>query len=67
MGNPDEITIGGESLGAHSVMLQSLYAGHKGLFKGVICQSGTPLGFEARGEFQTRIAFKKASNGSFSI
>ena len=45
MGNPNEITIFGESAGAGSVMLQSLYAGNKGLFKRVIAESGSAFSF----------------------
>ena len=44
-GNPEEITIFGESAGAVSVTLQSLYAGNKGLFKRVIAESGSALSY----------------------
>ena len=46
-GNPDEITIFGESAGSVSVTYHSLYAGNKGLFKRVIAQSGSALGYWA--------------------
>ena len=42
-GNPDEVTIFGESAGSASVLLQSLYPVNKGLFKRVIAESGSPL------------------------
>ena len=45
MGNPDEITIFGESAGAGSVILQSIYAGNKGLFKRVIAESGSAFSY----------------------
>ena len=45
MGDPDEVTIFGESAGAGSVILQSMYAGNKGLFKRVIAESGSALGY----------------------
>lgn len=40
-GNPNSITIFGESAGGFSVMLQALHAGNKDNFKRVIAQSGT--------------------------
>ncbi|XP_076110459.1 uncharacterized protein LOC143079138 [Mytilus galloprovincialis] len=39
-GNPDSVTIFGESAGAISTSLQSLISSNKGLFQRVICQSG---------------------------
>ena len=45
MGDPDEITIFGESAGAGSVTLQSMYAGNKGMFKRVIAESGSALAY----------------------
>ncbi|XP_052059746.1 carboxylesterase 5A-like [Mytilus californianus] len=39
-GNPDSVTIFGESAGAMSTSLQSLIPANKGLFQRVICQSG---------------------------
>ena len=45
MGDPAEVTIFGESAGAGSVILQSMYAGNKGLFKRVIAESGSALGY----------------------
>lgn len=46
-GNKDKITIFGESAGSDSVILQSLYAGNKGLFKRVIAESGTPVAYRS--------------------
>ena len=45
MGDPTEVTIFGESAGAASVILQSLYAGNDGLFKRVIAESGSGLAY----------------------
>ncbi|XP_052808038.1 cholinesterase 1-like isoform X2 [Mya arenaria] len=42
-GNPDAVTIFGESAGAASVSLQALYPGNKGLFQRVIAESGSAL------------------------
>ena len=42
-GDPEEITIFGESAGASSVTFQALYAGNNGLFKRAIAQSGAAL------------------------
>ena len=39
-GDPDSVTIFGESAGGGSVSFQSLYPGNKGLFQRVIAQSG---------------------------
>ncbi|XP_063416773.1 cholinesterase-like [Mytilus trossulus] len=39
-GNPNSVTIFGESAGAMSTSLQSLISSNKGLFQRVICQSG---------------------------
>ncbi|WAQ93523.1 CEL-like protein [Mya arenaria] len=44
-GNPDDVTIIGESAGAASVIFQTLYAGNRGLFRRVIAQSGSPLAY----------------------
>ncbi|KAL3882256.1 hypothetical protein ACJMK2_028618 [Sinanodonta woodiana] len=42
-GDPERITIFGESAGSASVLYQALYPGNKGLFKNVIAESGSPL------------------------
>ena len=46
-GNPNEVTIFGESAGSTSVLLQSLYPENSGLFKRVIAESGTALSYWA--------------------
>ncbi|MDQ1142730.1 carboxylesterase/lipase family protein [Pedobacter agri] len=45
-GNPDQITIAGESAGSMSVSAQMCSPLSKGLFNGAIGQSGSVLGFE---------------------
>lgn len=40
-GNPEKVTIFGNSAGAASVMYQALYEGNQGLFQRVIAQSGS--------------------------
>lgn len=45
MGDPNEITIFGESAGGVSVILHSMYVGNKGLFKRVISESGSALAY----------------------
>ena len=47
MGDPDNITIFGESSGAAMVGLHTLYAGNKGLFQRVILESGSAFSFWA--------------------
>ena len=46
-GNPDDITIFGESAGSVSVLYQAIYPGNQGLFRRVIAQSGSPLAYWA--------------------
>ncbi|XP_059139065.1 cholinesterase 1-like [Physella acuta] len=41
-GDPGRITVGGQSAGSYSSILQALYPGNGGLFQRVIAQSGTP-------------------------
>ena len=41
-GNPNSVTIFGESAGSASVIYQAMYAGNLGLFHRVIAQSGSP-------------------------
>lgn len=50
LGDPDNITIFGESAGAGSVAIHSLYAGNKGLFTRVIAESGSALAYWATHE-----------------
>ena len=40
-GDPNRVTIFGESAGGASVVFQALYEGNEGMFKGVIAQSGS--------------------------
>ena len=47
LGDPDNITIFGESSGATMVGLHTLYAGNKGLFRRVIIESGSAFAFWA--------------------
>ena len=42
-GNPNEVTIFGNSAGAASTLLHSLFPGSKGLFRRLIAQSGSPI------------------------
>ncbi|KAH3880934.1 hypothetical protein DPMN_004856 [Dreissena polymorpha] len=46
-GNPNDVTIFGESAGGASVDFQSLYLGNQGYFQRVIAQSGTVLDYRA--------------------
>ncbi|ESO88948.1 hypothetical protein LOTGIDRAFT_106681, partial [Lottia gigantea] len=40
-GNPDSVTVSGESAGSASVMYQAIYPGNEGLFQRIIAQSGS--------------------------
>ncbi|XP_060557752.1 cholinesterase-like [Ruditapes philippinarum] len=42
-GNPDDVTLFGQSSGGAAALLQAMYIGNKGLFKRVIAESGSPL------------------------
>lgn len=42
-GDPNRVTIFGESAGGSSVLFQALYPGNKGLFQRLIAESGSPL------------------------
>lgn len=42
-GNPNSVTIFGNSAGAASILLHSLYPGSKGLFNRLIAESGSPI------------------------
>ncbi|XP_069128554.1 neuroligin-4, X-linked-like [Argopecten irradians] len=41
-GNPQEVTLFGESAGAASSVYQAMYPGNRGLFRRIISQSGSP-------------------------
>ena len=47
LGDPNKITIFGESAGAGSVSFHSLYAGNRGLFNRVIAESGSAFAYWA--------------------
>ena len=64
-GNPDSITLFGESAGSFSVMYQVLSPLSKGLFNKAIAQSGAPFGSLISGSRfgkQTRIAYELAKS-----
>ncbi|XP_055862344.1 cholinesterase-like isoform X2 [Biomphalaria glabrata] len=42
-GDPSRITVGGQSAGSYSALLQAMHKPNDGLFKRVIAQSGTPM------------------------
>jgi len=43
-GDPNKVTIFGESAGSASTLFQGLYPGNEGFFRRIISQSGTPAG-----------------------
>ena len=47
LGDPDNITIFGQSAGAESVSFHSLFAGNRGLFNRVIAESGSAFAYLA--------------------
>ena len=55
-GDPNSVTIFGESAGGGSVSFQSLYPGNKGLFQKVIAMSGVATSYGFRAEQNTIIA-----------
>ncbi|WAR06867.1 CEL-like protein [Mya arenaria] len=65
-GNPNDVTIFGESAGAASVVFQALYSGNKGLFRRVIAQSGSANSYWAIHNGPNAEAFiqKKGCGGS---
>lgn len=60
-GNPDQITIFGQSAGSASVGYQLLNQDTKGLIVGAIMESGTPLSTWAFQRNSRQIAFQTAS------
>ncbi|XP_052808031.1 cholinesterase 2-like [Mya arenaria] len=65
-GNPNDVTLFGESAGAASAVYQALYAGNKGLFRRVIAQSGSAISYWAIHNGPNAEAFiqKKGCGGS---
>ncbi|KAH3729758.1 bile salt-activated lipase-like [Dreissena polymorpha] len=63
-GNPNDVTIFGESAGGASVVYQALYPGNQGFFQRVIAQSGSALAYWASHELPNAEAFitKKGCN-----
>nr|WCC58205.1 carboxylesterase [Pharsalia antennata] len=57
-GDPDKITITGASAGATSVGFQLISPKNKGLFRGAILQSGTPLNQWTRQDYARFYAFE---------
>jgi para-nitrobenzyl esterase len=68
-GDPDKVTIGGESAGAWSVTALILSPLAKGLFRGAIVESGSILGLQsfipARGNMEKAIEASRAFAGIF--
>ncbi|XP_052241965.1 cholinesterase 2-like isoform X1 [Dreissena polymorpha] len=56
-GNPNDVTIFGESAGGASVVYQALYPGNQGFFQRVIAQSGSALAYWASHELPNAEAF----------
>ncbi|XP_023311248.1 cholinesterase 2-like isoform X3 [Anoplophora glabripennis] len=59
-GDPEKITISGESAGGASVGLQLVSQRNKGLFRGAILQSGTSMGQWAHQDYARFYAFELA-------
>ncbi|CAG9839712.1 unnamed protein product [Diabrotica balteata] len=67
-GDPDKITVGGESAGSMATGFQMLSRAAKGLFRGIIQQSGSPLArfFYPSDDREHAFEFGKALNSSFT-
>lgn len=58
-GDPENVTLFGESAGGASVIFQALHAGNRGYFQRVIAQSGTALAFWATSRYTNAERFLK--------
>ncbi|CAG9839710.1 unnamed protein product [Diabrotica balteata] len=67
-GDPKQITVGGESAGSMSTGFQLLSRAAKGLFSGIIQQSGSPLArfFYPSNDRELAFEFGKTLNSSFT-
>ncbi|XP_018563677.1 cholinesterase 1 [Anoplophora glabripennis] len=61
-GDPEKITISGESAGGASVGLQIISKRNKGLFRGAILQSGTGINYKAHQRYARFYAFELGRN-----